>query len=283
MDVETYTNKPREFFDEALPYLTRAEAENTLIIGLAARLAAGDAADSPESCFWIVRDRGEIRGTAMWTPPHDLVLSHPFADAALFALPDLLLQMRLALPGVLGPDYAADRFATQWTATGTVSANLWRREHIYRLERVEPLPMTPGRMIGAEHDHLAGLAPWANSFLRDVGEEGEPSSMLNAAVSEGRLFLWWDGKPVSMAASTRPTPNGVCVNLVYTPPQERRRGYATSLVGALSSRLLEQGRSFCVLYADLSNPTSNSIYQRIGYVPVLDCHHYRFLPCTPTQ
>jgi uncharacterized protein len=224
MDVETYTNRPREFFDAALPYLTSAEAENTLIIGLAARLAAGDAADSPESFFWIVRDRGEIRGTAMWTPPHDLVLSHPFADAALSALSDLLLKMQLALPGVLGPDCGSDRFAANWTAARAAEASLWRRERIYRLERVEPLPTTPGRMIRAEHDHLAGLAPWADSFLREVGEEGEPSSMLNAAVSEGRLFLWWDGKPVSMAASTRPTPNGVCVNLVYTPPQKRRPG-----------------------------------------------------------
>ena len=281
MDVETYTNKPGEFYDTALPYLIRSEAENTLIIGLAARLAAGDAADSPESFFWIVRDRDEICGSAMWTPPHDLVLSHPFTGAALAALSDLLLQMRLALPGVLGPDCAADRFAANWTATGTVKANLWRRERIYRLERVESLPLTPGHMIRAEQNHVAGLTPWADGFISEVGEEGEPCSLLAAAIAGGRLFLWWDGRPVSMAAWTRPTPNGVCVNLVYTPPQKRRRGYATTLVGALSSRLLEQGRSFCALYTDLSNPTSNSIYRRIGYVPMLDCHHHRFSGCRP--
>ena len=68
----------------------------------------------------------------------------------------------------------------------------------------------------------------------------------------------------------------LCINLVYTPPEERRRGYATALVGTLSRMLLGQGRSFCALYTDLANETSNSVYRRIGYKPTLDCHHYRF-------
>jgi uncharacterized protein len=163
------------------------------------------------------------------------------------------------------------------STTGAVKTDLWRRERIYRLERVESLPLTPGSMIRAEDDHVAGLTPWVDDFLGEIGEGGEPLTILRAAIADARLFLWWDEKPVSMAASTRPTPNGACINLVYTPPQERRRGYTTAAVGTFSSMLLQQGKSFCALYADLSNSASNRMYQRIGYTPILDCSYYRFL------
>ncbi|OGO03864.1 MAG: hypothetical protein A2Y72_02380 [Chloroflexi bacterium RBG_13_53_26] len=277
MDVETFENDPRAFCDTALPFLTEAEAENNLLIGVSSRLAAEHSTDSPQSFFWTVHDGPRTCGAGMWMPPHDLALSHPFPAAALAALSELLVQMRLALPGVLGPDYAAREFAAKWTVTGIPKADLWRRERIYRLQRVEPLPLTPGRMMRAEGEHVAGLTPWVDDFLRETGENEQSLAILSAAIAGGRLFVWWNGKPVSMAAWARPTPNGVCVNLVYTPPEERRRGYATAVVSTLSSMLLGQGRSFCALYTDLSNPTSNSMYQRIGYVPILDCYHYRFL------
>ncbi len=275
MVSEIFERDPGAFYDMALPYLIKAEAENTLIIGIASRLASRGA-DSPESFFWIIRDGDQICGAAMWTPPHDLVLSHPFSSAALSTLSECLLQMRPPLPGVLGPACAASRFVEEWVKHANVTADLWRRERIYSLQQVEPLSLTSGRMIRAEEKHVSGLTPWVDDFMREVGEKDEPLAVLRNAIAGGRLFLWWDGRPVSMAASARPTLNGICVNLVYTPPEKRRRGYATAVVSTLSRTLLRQGRSFCALYTDLSNPTSNSIYQRIGYQPILDCYHYRF-------
>ena len=63
---------------------------------------------------------------------------------------------------------------------------------------------------------------------------------------------------------------------MYTPPELRGRGYASACVAALSARELDEGRRFCFLYTDLSNPVSNAIYQRIGYTPVSDVVDYRF-------
>lgn len=74
------------------------------------------------------------------------------------------------------------------------------------------------------------------------------------------------------------TPNGNLVNFVYTPPHLRRRGYATECVAHLSKRLLEEGNKFCFLFTDLSNLISNSIYQKIGYRPIIDVDQYKFLP-----
>jgi predicted GNAT family acetyltransferase len=40
--------------------------------------------------------------------------------------------------------------------------------------------------------------------------------------------------------------------------------------------MLAEGRRFCFLFTDLGNPTSNHIYQEIGYRPVADVDVYRF-------
>ena len=108
------------------------------------------------------------------------------------------------------------------------------------------------------------------------GHEGRPPQL------RGRLAL--------RVGSRRPRVDGIGhrahaerdpVNGVYTPPEHRGRGYATSCVAALSARLLAEGRRFCFLFTDAANPTSNAIYQRIGYVPVAEVQEYRFEEISP--
>jgi predicted GNAT family acetyltransferase len=92
------------------------------------------------------------------------------------------------------------------------------------------------------------------------------------------LWVWErDDHVVAMAGYVGRTPNGIRVGPVYTPPEHRRRGYATSLVADLSRWLLEQGNRSCYLFTDLANPTSNAIYARIGYRRICDAVEYRFV------
>jgi predicted GNAT family acetyltransferase len=79
-----------------------------------------------------------------------------------------------------------------------------------------------------------------------------------------------------MAGFGGKTPSGMRVSWVYTPPEQRGHGYASALVAALTEQLLAAGNRCCFLYTDLANPTSNGIYQRIGYQPVCDAGHYTF-------
>jgi predicted GNAT family acetyltransferase len=65
------------------------------------------------------------------------------------------------------------------------------------------------------------------------------------------------------------------VQAVYTPPDRRRRGYAGATVGAISRASLDRGLR-CVLYTDLSNPVSNSVYRRLGYRAVTEVIRYVF-------
>lgn len=98
----------------------------------------------------------------------------------------------------------------------------------------------------------------------------------NRQLSRGGLWLWVNQQPVAMAGSAQPTPHGIRISRVYTPSEHRRRGYATALVAQLSQHLLDSGRQFCFLFTDLANPTSNSIYRKIGYEGVCDYAEYRF-------
>ena len=91
-----------------------------------------------------------------------------------------------------------------------------------------------------------------------------------ARLGDPLLALWVDGAPVSMAGFPARTRHGVRIGYVYTPPRHRRSGYATALVSQVSRQVLESGFRHCVLYTDLANRTSNSIYRRIGYRPVQD-------------
>jgi predicted GNAT family acetyltransferase len=90
------------------------------------------------------------------------------------------------------------------------------------------------------------------------------------------LHLWEDGEVVSLVGAGGRTPNGIRIGPVYTPPAARRRGYASALFAAVSQAELDAGRRFCFLFTDLANPTSNHIYQAIGYEAVRDVDAYGF-------
>jgi predicted GNAT family acetyltransferase len=91
-----------------------------------------------------------------------------------------------------------------------------------------------------------------------------------------RLPLGGRGEPVSLAAARGETPNGIRIGPVYTPPEHRGHGYASAVTAAASQDQLDRGRHFVFLFTDLSNPTSNKIYQAIGYERVCDVDMYRF-------
>jgi predicted GNAT family acetyltransferase len=140
----------------------------------------------------------------------------------------------------------------------------------------------PGRLRRATGADRELLTEWFVAFAAEaLGENVNPQAAGRSVDAylgtEGMgLYLWEDGRPVSIAGRSRPTPNGVTVNYVYTPPEHRNKGYASACVAALSQLLLEEGYRYCFLFTDLANPTSNKIYEAIGYEPVCDMDEYEF-------
>jgi len=97
-----------------------------------------------------------------------------------------------------------------------------------------------------------------------------------SGIGERQGWIWDDGGPVSFTGIGGPTPNGIRLGPVYTPPDLRRRGYAGNLVAAASQAQLDRGKTFVFLFTDLANPTSNHIYQEIGYEPIADVDMWAF-------
>jgi predicted GNAT family acetyltransferase len=146
-----------------------------------------------------------------------------------------------------------------------------------------PRHPAPGRLRTARPDDVALVARWIADFNDEALEQSTSDRVAalrmahDLVAHQGRsVYLWEDGQPVSMAATGHPSPNGGRVYAVYTPPDQRRKGYAGSSVAALSRSLLASGLSYCFLFTDLTNPTPNHIYREIGYEPVALFDDYRF-------
>ena len=146
----------------------------------------------------------------------------------------------------------------------------------------QPVPRAPGRMREAGPDDLPTVLVWLQAFADEAlgetphVEDVELSYRRKEADPNGAWLVWDDGGPVSLAAFGNPTPNGTRIGPVYTPPDQRGRGYATSLVADLTAERLAAGLAFCFLFTNLANPTSNAIYARIGYEPVADWDQWSF-------
>lgn len=274
MRAEEYRNA-EEFHRRVETFLCEAEAENCLIIGVLNALRKQWQEDAR---LFLVSDKDTIRMAATITPPRQLLVTRAEKPEQ-EALAHHLTGSGFEIPGVQGEADVAESFARIYAAAKNLPVTQGMAMRIFSLDKARPRPAAPGKIRIAVETDVPLLTEWRAGFARDAHlRDANPQHELQArnAVIEGRQFLWDDGGPVSMACLTGETPHGRRISGVYTPPQNRRRGYATSLVSALSQHLLDSGKRFCFLYTDLSNPTSNSIYAKIGYRPICDSTTYFF-------
>src|SRR5262245_15995999 len=266
--------------DLAGEFLGAREAEHNLIFGICSNLEADTTQFEGPPYLATVLHGDRVVGAAIRTPPWRLVLSvmdHPGAAHRL--VDDLAGE---TLPGCVGPSMAAEHFAEGWTRATSTPATLSRHERAYRLRKLIPPRPAPGGMRAAEASDRDLLAAWVKAF-HDEALEGGPVQDWDAAAVRwiGRVgrtaYLWVDdGRVVSLTGVGGMTPHGIRVGPVYTPPDLRRRGYASNLVAQSSQLQLDGGRDFVFLFTDLANPTANRIYQDIGYEPMIDIDEYDF-------
>jgi len=267
--VERHADAER-FLEAAQPWLLEAEAENNLLLGIALNARGRPPADPPP--YWaIVRDANGIVGCAGRTPPYHLVLSRMPA-AGIAALVEDAGRVYASLNGAGGPTADAEAFARAWIARHGGTWTTRMRMRLHELTSVSfPAPLPAGSLRKATEADLLLARDWVDAFVRDVGLPIPMPDMAQRLIDRGQLFFWVDAEhECAMVASQRETRSGCAINMVYTPPQLRRSGYATAAVATLSDAMLKRGRRFCCLYTDLANPTSNSIYAKIGYRPIRD-------------
>jgi uncharacterized protein len=263
-------------------FLLEREAEHNVMLGVAGHLRHAPDAYGTTPYFGVVEHGGRTVGAAVRTPPFPALLSESGGERVPALLADDLHLVFEDLPGVVGSKQAAAAFARRWSELTGAERKVTVAERLFRTDAVVPPAGVSGRLRPYAHGDRELLIDWLTAFEAEALPEGAPTGDAAAALRRrldepgGGFVLWDDGEPVAFAGFGGRTPNGARIGPVYTPPSRRRCGYASALVAELTRRLLADGRRFCVLYTDLSNPTSNGIYQRVGYEPVADFDWWAF-------
>jgi predicted GNAT family acetyltransferase len=270
-----------DFLVETGDLLRSDEARYGLIYGIARLVDTNPHHFGDEDLlFCSVDDNNGISALAWRTPPYPVGLAWNAGDPEKAVLPliEAVHSSWADIPGVAGHREITDSFADRWCKNFGTSIKSTMAQRIYRLDSLDNIPSVPGHMRLAVLADKDLASAWTRSFMLDVGSPTNrniPERDVTPFIEKGLIYLWeYSEKPVSMVMKGRPTEHGMSVTLVYTPPELRRNGYASACVAGVCRDTLESGYDFCTLYTDLSNPTSNSIYMKIGFKPVCDSVEY---------
>jgi len=266
---------PSEFLQRSHAFLSAAEVECGLLWDLARSLPRVP----PSDCYLgVVEDHGRVVACALRTPPHKAIITRG-PDRALLSLAADVSARYGTLPPIMGPEPDVTGLATRWAQDTGGRLHRGTRQRLLQATDVSAPPgQAPGVLRAGRDEDLPVLVTWVTAFCEDVALDypGDPERIARDRVGSNRLFVWDNNGPVAMAAYAARTEHGARINFVYTPPAHRRRGYASAAVAALTRALLDQGLRFCCLYADLANPTSNRIYEAVGYRLVCHVSDYDF-------
>lgn len=261
-----------EFLVVAGEFLRAERARNTVALTVTESLRRDSSLYSSPLFGWYPGPGG-LTAAFMQTPPFPAFLTAMTGPVAA-SLAEQLAAVRPDLPGVNAEEDAAWAFAGVWRERTGKDASVRRRQRLFRLgELTWPTPRPDGaaRIAGATDRDL--LLAWMEAFDSDMGERiaQDHGRAIDNRLSYGGFTLWEvDGVPVSMAGVTRAADGMVRVAPVYTPPGLRGRGYGGAATSAVSQASLDAGIAEILLYTDLANPTSNALYQRLGYRPIED-------------
>ncbi len=279
------------------PWLRRDPVVNNDALSLLARQAEQP---TGQARFWWLTRGDFFAGLALQIGPRGAV--HIRTDD-LGGIPDLVEAVAAQAPdppGVNGQAPAAAAFAGSWATHNPTPVAIAMFQRYYRLDTLVPPPNPPSAGGGPRpatiDDIHATVLPWAVAFQTEAlsaltprhrpvrvsaldpspGADDDDATVdvegLRAAMvykfERREIWLWDDGGPQAMAVASTPVEGVSRVHLVYTPPENRGRGLGTAITGAAVEHVLAAGASHCSLFADLANPTSNAIYQRLGFTPV---------------
>jgi predicted GNAT family acetyltransferase len=279
VDVRFATD-PSLFARQADDFM-RGDPFTTSVIGVRAlEVPAGLRPLGPDDLWVEIQDHGRVVGVAMHTPPFHCFVSRMPVEAAT-CLAQAVFDSGRVVTGVNGEKTAASAFASRWTELSGQLSTVEVSLRLYRLGRLCPPSAVPGAARSARHDDLEMVTEWLRAFHAEAAPNHPAEDLADRArrrIDARQLTVWvHDEEPVSIAGCSAPVMGVARVGPVYTPPGHRRHGYGTAVTAYASGAALDKGAAHVVLYTDLSNPTSNSVYQSIGYVKDHDAEERYFV------
>ncbi|MBY0598620.1 GNAT family N-acetyltransferase [Bacillus bingmayongensis] len=256
------------FKKEVSPILEMNEQENNLLLGVL------QSTENP--LFMAVAKQNEkIALIFLQTEEKQMIVAKvEVSQEIIVEIAKQLTKVYPNIPGLIGEKRVVTQLAKEIAQLEQKKLSIHMKQGVYELKKVKKKWDEHGFFRQVNSGELALIEKWVYQFCEGVHlptTEEKAKRIANTLVSTNRLFGWEvDGRLVSLAAITRPTKSNVTVNFVYTPKEERKKGYASNCVAALSQRMLDLGYKTTTLYTDLANPTSNKIYQEIGYEPIME-------------
>ncbi|MGH3343395.1 MAG: GNAT family N-acetyltransferase [Carbonactinosporaceae bacterium] len=266
------TDRLDEYAAAALPFLRERPVLHNVSLTVLETLRAGRVYPEPPLFGWWTDRNGAVGGAFSHTPPFTLLLA-TVPDEALEPLAEALVGWGRPLAGVHGTRRTAPLFADAWARRTGCGARVSLEQRLYALGSLTtPDPAPPGRARQASDADTDLLTEWTRRFNRDAGmPDANTPEVVQDKLGYGGWFLWEAaGVPVALAGLTRPGGGVIRVGPVFTPEEHRRLGYGSAVTAAASRAALDRAADAVVLFTDLANPTSNSIYQRLGYRAVED-------------
>jgi uncharacterized protein len=286
MEVIRYSD-PAILWEKLRPRLLKQEAANNLIVGILKSISENKDQQSEDHLWFTVENGGDIELVGWRTPPFDFGLWSAKIETtqALECFLDFLEKEGLEKVGAVGKPALVESYIALAIPRFNLENTFTMNQGIYECRRVDPTLLGRGSIRLVTMDEIEKLTDWMIAFhIESLNQEplrSEARNKLKTDIENGLYFFYEEeGQVLSTLATARPMVNGISVNMVYTPPTYRRKGYATRSVALLTRQLLDEGWKFTALFTDLDNPTSNSIYQKIGYRRVGESKHVQLRPRT---
>jgi predicted GNAT family acetyltransferase len=269
------------------PLLEADPVRNTVLLSVLASLASyGSTAfgSEPPLLAWWFPDSDRVRdgqpapgAAALQTPPYPLLVTALPGQAAA-ELAQVLADLGTVLPGINGAEQDVTALARGWLLVTGQDGQISQRQRLYRLvELVPPDPAPDGAARVAAATDTANARAYYAAFSAEIGEAAGPLHLVDGRVAAGQLILWeTGGELVSLAGATAVLAGVSRIGPVYTPPRWRCRGYGAAVTAAACELARRRGADAVVLFTDLANQTTNSLYSRLGFCPVEDRVVLRF-------
>jgi GNAT superfamily N-acetyltransferase len=268
----TLTDDPEPYAEQVLPLLSRRPDSNTVALTVLDGLLSGSRWGEGDIVLgWYAVD-GEVTGAVSMTPPYGILLAE-LPESSEYELVELLRSRGVQVPDANGTVADVERFTECWTAGTSLGTKVIMRQLLYSLrDFTPPAPLPAGSARLAEPADLAQLMDWMTAFQQEAEGRAVPPVAANyrRRIEGGLVWFWCDesGRPVACAARNATIAGMSRVGPVFTPKADRRHGYGEAVTAACTQDALDQGAELMVLFTDLQNPTSNAIYQRLGYRPI---------------
>jgi predicted GNAT family acetyltransferase len=255
------------FLDKVKAFLAQKASENNLSLGILHERTNTQA--QPHEYFIEATDQNEVVFTLVKTQKNFIIAGDEkyINDISLY-----LIREKVVVENIIGEKSLASAFASHYCQLVDKTWQLEMDQLVYKITNVKKIETVRGKLAIATKKDTPLIAKWIHHFCKEVFDfmtEEQALEYAHKGIEEKSFYLWKTTENVAMVKSARPAVGGIVLNYVFTPTQHRGKGYASSMVYTLTSKLLES-YDFCSLFTDAKNPVSNTIYIKIGYEKIAE-------------